>query len=65
MQLHASGQRRDHFFVLPGLGDKVCRPALHRFDDGVDVAVRRDHDDHHLRVDVEDSLEPLEPLAAG
>ena len=64
VQFDGRRNSRDDFFVLPGFGNEIGGTALHGFDDCIDTAMRCNHDNDHLRIDLQDALEPLEPLHA-
>jgi hypothetical protein len=61
-QFHARGNGRDDLLVLPGLGHEIGSAAFHRLDRSVDAAVRGDHDDDRLGVDLQDAFEPFQAL---
>ena len=58
------GQRGEQFLVLPGVEDKVRGALPDGLHGGIDVAERRDEDDHGGRIDIENAPQPVEPFSA-
>lgn len=58
-------QGGEQLLVLPRLQHEVRRPLLDRRDRRLHAAERRDEDDDRVRVDLQDPLQPDEPLATA
>ena len=64
-EFYAGEERRQQLAVVPRLGDEVRGAALQCTYRLVGIGIGRHHDDHRLRVAVQDVFQPLEAFLAA
>ena len=64
-QFNRSRQCRYYLLIFPRLCDKVSGTLFHGFHSQIDIAVRRDHYNHRIRVQFQYSREPDKSLLAS